>query len=243
MDTMCAPPMVPSSMLETIDYRLYAWAGHGVAEDAMYQYIEKEWMVPEEYDHLIDDPTDFMLRVYVPRAVGAFAGFSLGAGVIAGWFGQGFLATTAGWVVGLIMAIVFAWLAYAYYAVAVLIATASLGFAAGAALMAALGVTWNWLIILVAIVVAVGIGVAALTVNMPAVLLIVLSTLGGASVAVSGLMLVLGVLTIADLTDPAVTANPAHGWWWTVVYIVLAVLGVTVQTRKSRRWQRDAWAH
>jgi len=76
MDTMCAPPMVPSSMLETIDYRLYAWAGHGVAEDAMYQYIEKEWMVPEEYDHLIDDPTDFMLRVYVPRAVGAFAGFS-----------------------------------------------------------------------------------------------------------------------------------------------------------------------
>ena len=183
-----------------------------------------------------------MLRLTI-TIWGAFAGFSLGAGVIAGWFGQSFLATTAGWVVGLIMAIVFAWLAYAYYAVAVLIATASLGFAAGAALMAALGVTWNWLIILVAIVVAVGIGVAALTVNMPAVLLIVLSTLGGASVAVSGLMLVLGVLTIADLTDPAVTANPAHGWWWTVVYIVLAVLGVTVQTRKSRRWQSDAWAH
>jgi len=48
-------------------------AGHGVADDAMYQYIEQEWMLPEEYDHLIEDPTDFMLRVYVPRTVGAFA--------------------------------------------------------------------------------------------------------------------------------------------------------------------------
>jgi hypothetical protein len=33
-------------------------------------------MLPEEYDHLIEDPTDYMLRVYVPRTTGAFAGFS-----------------------------------------------------------------------------------------------------------------------------------------------------------------------
>ena len=26
-------------------------------------------------------------------------------------------------------------------------------------------------------------------------------------------------------------------------FLLLAVLGVTVQTRKSRRWQSDAWAH
>ncbi len=65
----------PSSVFEALDYRLYSWPGHGVAKEASFQYNEKEWMHPEEYDHLIDDPTDFLLRVYLPRAVGAFAGF------------------------------------------------------------------------------------------------------------------------------------------------------------------------
>jgi hypothetical protein len=47
---------VPGSMFEALDYRLYAWPGHGVSEQASYQYNEKEWMLPEEYDHLISDP-------------------------------------------------------------------------------------------------------------------------------------------------------------------------------------------
>lgn len=76
LDCMTAPQMPSSLMLETLDYRPYAWAGHGVAPEAMYQYDEKEWMYPEEYDHLIADPTDYMLSVYVPRTVGAFSAFS-----------------------------------------------------------------------------------------------------------------------------------------------------------------------
>ncbi len=32
-------------------------------------------MLAEEYDHLISDPSDYMLRSYLPRTVGAFAGF------------------------------------------------------------------------------------------------------------------------------------------------------------------------
>lgn len=66
---------VPAAMFEALDYRLYSWPGHGVSEEASYQYNEKEWMLPEEYDHLISDPTDYLLRTYLPRTVGAFAGF------------------------------------------------------------------------------------------------------------------------------------------------------------------------
>ncbi len=66
---------VPASMFASLDYKLYAWPGHGVTEEASYQYNEKEWMLPEEYDHLISDPGDYMLRTYLPRTVGAFAGF------------------------------------------------------------------------------------------------------------------------------------------------------------------------
>jgi hypothetical protein len=66
---------VPGSMFEALDYKLYSWPGHGVAKEASYQYVEKEWMLPEEYDHLISDPSDYMLRTYLPRTVGAFGGF------------------------------------------------------------------------------------------------------------------------------------------------------------------------
>ncbi len=67
---------VPAAMFESLDYKLYSWPGHGVAEEASYQYNEKEWMLPEEYDHLISDPTDYLIRTYLPRTVGAFGGFA-----------------------------------------------------------------------------------------------------------------------------------------------------------------------
>jgi uroporphyrinogen-III decarboxylase len=78
MDAMVSPVLytTPSTVFESIDYKLYSWPGHGVAKEASYQYNEKEWMLPEEYDHLISDPTDYMIRRYLPRTVGAFAGFA-----------------------------------------------------------------------------------------------------------------------------------------------------------------------
>jgi hypothetical protein len=77
-DAMISPVLqtTPASVFEAIDYRLYHWPGHGVSKEVGYQYNEKEWMLAEEYDHLISDPTDYMIRTYLPRAVGAFAGFA-----------------------------------------------------------------------------------------------------------------------------------------------------------------------
>jgi hypothetical protein len=66
---------VPAAMFAALDYRLYAWPGHGVPKSSGYQYNEKEWMVPEDYDQLISDPTDFLLRTYLPRVAGAYQAF------------------------------------------------------------------------------------------------------------------------------------------------------------------------
>jgi hypothetical protein len=76
-DVFVSPMMytIPGSMFEAIDYKLYGWPGHGTAKEASYQYNEREWMLPDEYDALISDPSDYMLRTYLPRTVGAFAGF------------------------------------------------------------------------------------------------------------------------------------------------------------------------
>ena len=64
--------------LEFLDYRIYAWPGHGISDDASgWQYIEGEYMTAEEYDDLIRDPSDFWLRTYLPRVSGAFEGFKM----------------------------------------------------------------------------------------------------------------------------------------------------------------------
>ncbi len=63
-------------IFDALDYKLFSWPGHGVPEHASFQYVEKEWMSPEEYDDLIDDPTDYMLRSYIPKTNGALAGLA-----------------------------------------------------------------------------------------------------------------------------------------------------------------------
>ena len=42
---------------------MLSWPGHGVPKNAGFQYNEKEWMLADEYELLIDDPTDYLLHV------------------------------------------------------------------------------------------------------------------------------------------------------------------------------------
>jgi len=62
----------PGKVFERIDYKLLKWPGHGLApESRSYQYIEGEYMKADEYDHMINDPSDFWLRIIMPRIAGA----------------------------------------------------------------------------------------------------------------------------------------------------------------------------
>ncbi|MCS7281980.1 MAG: uroporphyrinogen decarboxylase family protein [Anaerolineae bacterium] len=67
----------PGRFYEILDYKLYSWPGHGVAPDCCYQCNEGEYMKPEEYDALIEDPTGYFIHVYLPRVFGALNGFQM----------------------------------------------------------------------------------------------------------------------------------------------------------------------
>jgi uroporphyrinogen-III decarboxylase len=62
------------TVLDMVDYKQYRWAGHGLPKTSSYQAVEGEYMLADEYEFLIDDPTDFWLRIWMPRAFGAFEG-------------------------------------------------------------------------------------------------------------------------------------------------------------------------
>jgi hypothetical protein len=61
----------PGRFYEILDYKLYAWAGHGVSPESSYQCLEKEYMTEDEYDLLITDPSFFFRNFYLPRVFGA----------------------------------------------------------------------------------------------------------------------------------------------------------------------------
>ncbi len=61
----------PGKVLDMLDYKLYAWPGHGLPMDASgVQFVESEYMKVEEYDDLLRDPSDFWMRKYLPRVFG-----------------------------------------------------------------------------------------------------------------------------------------------------------------------------
>ena len=70
--------ILPGKVLENLDYKLYRWPGHGLKPEASsYQCVEGEYMKADEYDALINDPSDFWMRVYLPRIFGAFEPFRI----------------------------------------------------------------------------------------------------------------------------------------------------------------------
>ena len=66
-----APQLMYGPALEALNYHLYKWPGNGLADNLSYQFHEREYMKPEDYDWLISDPTDFWLRCWMPRTFGA----------------------------------------------------------------------------------------------------------------------------------------------------------------------------
>jgi uroporphyrinogen-III decarboxylase len=67
----------PGKFYEILDYKLYSWPGHGVAPEQSYQCNEGEYMMANEYDALIDDPSNFFISTYLPRVYGALGGFQM----------------------------------------------------------------------------------------------------------------------------------------------------------------------
>ena len=184
------------------------------------------------------------MRMVIPLW-GAFAGFALGAGLIAASSDDGFLRTGLSWVVGFGVALLFGLIAYLYYEVAVLLAMGSVGFVLGTSAMVALGIDWSWLIILVGVLAGTVLAFVAIVADLPMMLLIVLTALAGASAVVTGAMLLFGAVETADFTQSSITSELDDDWWWYVSYLVLAVAGLVAQFQSIasiRSSMREDWA-
>ncbi|MGC3995611.1 MAG: DUF4203 domain-containing protein [Propionicimonas sp.] len=174
---------------------------------------------------------------------GALVGFGAGLVLHASLLqslGDSVLSQVPWWVFALVLALVVAWLAFAFYAVAVLISMGAVGWGLGQVVSSALH-TPGWIAFSMGLVVAAGLVMVGWALNLPKVLLIVLTALVGAGTVLDGVQAVLGNRLDWFNQDLWRTDFTAH-FAWTIGFVVLAILGMVAQFRqRSDDNLRDAY--
>lgn len=68
-------PFDSGPAMEAIDSLVVKWPGHGLPANQSHQYVEGEYMLADEYDSFLEDPSSFLFRKYLPRISGSLKPF------------------------------------------------------------------------------------------------------------------------------------------------------------------------
>jgi hypothetical protein len=165
---------------------------------------------------------------------GFFAGFLLGANGVDYLLGDGFLATTMGWVVGFILGLIFAVLSYLYYWVAVILLGGALGYQLTIGLLQWIGFEADGIIaFILALIGGAVFAVGFFLLRMPAVLVIVATAISGAGTTIAGVAIALGLLDIEEAGGGIFGLHTEWdlGWLGVIAAVALAFAGAIYQTR------------
>ncbi len=70
LDLALQSGVYPAQWFSALDAKHYQWPGGELPEDKTFQFIEKEYLLADEYDQFLANPTDFTIRVLWPRMTG-----------------------------------------------------------------------------------------------------------------------------------------------------------------------------
>jgi uroporphyrinogen-III decarboxylase len=72
-DTMGIPGIPNGKLYELMQPRTHKWPGGGLSNDAqIFQFVEEEYMKENEYGLYFQNPTDYIVRYFLPRSFGVF---------------------------------------------------------------------------------------------------------------------------------------------------------------------------
>ena len=167
---------------------------------------------------------------------GFFFGFGLGAQTIQLLFGEALLASVTSWVVGFIVALIFAVLSYLFYAVAVAIIAGSLGYGLGVAIMGIFSADLTIITWVVGIVLAIIAIVITFRFNLAKYVIIAATAIGGAAISIGTLAVGVTGLAFAQLAANPVQAIMNDSFIWTLLFLVMAIAGIALQIAANRTY-------
>lgn len=174
----------------------------------------------------------YRLFIFLLPVWGFFFGLALGAQTIQALFGDAFLATITSWVVGFVVALIFAVLSYAFYLFAVAIIGGSLGYALAVGLLTAIGLQMGFLVWLIGIIAGVALAIVTIVFNVQKWVII-------AATAILGSATVFGTILLMFNPAAQVMANPVRTMLsssplMAILFLVVAGLGIYFQFVSTR---------
>jgi hypothetical protein len=172
------------------------------------------------------------------------AGFAVGAQAMSVLFGDEFLATIIGWVIGFVVGIAFALISYLWYWAAVVLLGGIVGYQLGVGLMALINIH-GFVAVAIGVIVGVALAIATIMLGVPRALVVALTALGGSATIVAGVLLLIGRVPVDALGDGIVGAIIYDNWLWLIAFAVVAALGILYQLRMPSQEELDkaAWRY
>lgn len=167
---------------------------------------------------------------------GFVAGFWIGEGIITALFDYTSTMVFVGWVVGLIVGLILAGLAYSLFKVGIVILGALFGFWLTAVVLSAVGLENAVLGLLLAVVGALIFAILIMRANLQAILVQIITALFGATLFLSGLAILLGVISVEQFRSNTfvirgiVDTSPL----WLLLWVIMVLLGFVSQYRSAR---------
>ena len=172
---------------------------------------------------------------------GFFFGFGVGAQAVQAFLGQAFLGTVTSWVVGFIVAVLFAVLSYLFYIVAVALMGGSLGYGLAVSLLGAIGFPFGFITWLIGIAVGAVLAYVTIAFNLQKYVIIIATALGGAGLAVGTLLLGFEGMALAEASQNPAQVMLRGSPFMTIVFLVMAIAGIFVQWRASQSFEIEAY--
>ena len=167
-----------------------------------------------------------------------FFGFGLGAQTIQLFFpNDAFLGTVTSWVVGFIVALIFAVLAYLFYIVAVALIAGSLGYSVAVGLLTAIGMDFGFIVWLIGLVVGVALALVVLRFNIQKIVIEIATAFLGAGLIVGTFVALWSGVRSTDLILTGTRWVLQNQPLWLIIFIVLGLLGTWAQMRNDRRFE------
>ena len=164
---------------------------------------------------------------------GFFAGFAMGAHATALLFGDGFLVTITGWIVGFVAGILFAVLSYLFYIVGVALLSAAFGYFLGAGLML-LFLDPGLIVTLVGLAGAVVMAYVVLAFNIQKPVLEFITSFGGVTAILTGILLLFGRISVESLGQNPVQMVLKDSVFWLIAWLALGIVGFAIQVTSNR---------
>ncbi|HJS17981.1 MAG TPA: hypothetical protein VJ785_04490 [Anaerolineales bacterium] len=174
----------------------------------------------------------YRLFLFLLPIWGFFFGLTLGAQAVQVLFGDGFLSTVTSWMVGFVVALVFALLSYVFYAFAVAIISGSLGYALAVGLLTWIGLDFGLIVWLIGIVAAVALAIVTLVFNIQKWVIIAATSIMGAGTIFGTILLMFN--PAASLLENPVQLLLSTSVFLTILFLVVAGLGIYFQFASTR---------